>query len=294
MNDDERFAQLEEKTNRLEARLQALKENEPSPAPPKDPPAGGKSGKRKLVVFLVLSGLVAAGVLFGVPWYLHARNFESTDDAFVEGHIIRIDPKVAAYVKALHFDDNFQVKKGDLLVELDPRDFDIALDRAKTQLAQSQAQVIKAQAGVEQAQAQYTQAQAQVELQSAQVTQSGAQFDLARINFERNNSLYGKDIKAIAKEQVDTTKANFDAARGAFDATKANLNAARANLAATRSGGDAAAAQLTVAQAEVRTAEVVVRDAELQLSHTKIYAPESGKVTQKAVEPGDINTHSPV
>ena len=245
------------------------------------------TGKRNFVVLLVLGSLVAVGLLFGVPWYLHARNFESTDDAFIEGHVIRIDPKVAAYVTAIHFDDNYQVKQGDLLLELDPRDFQVALDRAQTQLAQSKAGVLRAQAGVEQAQAQAAQAQAQVEEQTAQVTQSGAQFALAQINFNRNNSLYGKDIKAISKEQVDTTKANFDASQGSFDSAKAFLNAAKANLNAVRAAGDSAAAQLVAAQADVRTAEVAVRDAELQLSYTKIYAPSAGRVTQKAVEPGD-------
>ncbi len=259
-------------------------------AAPQDAALPKTTGRRNFVVLLVLGGLVAVGLLFGVPWYLHARNFESTDDAFIEGHVIRIDPKVAAYVTAVHFDDNYQVKKGDLLLELDPRDFDVALDRAQTQLAQSRAEVLRAQAGVEQAQAQSAQAQAQVEQQTAQVTQSGAQFALAQINYDRNNSLYSKDMKAISKEQVDTTKANFDAAQGSFDSAKAFLNAAKANLNAVRAAADSAAAQLVAAQADVRTAEVAVRDAQLQLSYTKIYAPSAGRVTQKAVEPGDYVT----
>lgn len=301
MNHDESaVARLEERTEQLDKRVEELARRQdtaakPPPAAeksvPEPPPTkNNKSGRRRLVVLLVLGVLLALALFAGLPLYLHALNFESTDDAFVEGHVIRIDPKVAAYVKAVHFDDNFQVKQGDLLVELDPRDFDVALDRTRTQLTQAQAQVLRAKANLEQSQAQLVQGQAQVELQQAQVTQSGAQFDLAQINFNRNNSLYGKDIKAIAKEQVDTTKANFDAAKGAFDATKANLNAARASLGAIRAGGDASQAQVTAAEADVRTAEVAVRDAELQLSYTKIYAPAAGKVTQKAVEPGDYVT----
>jgi membrane fusion protein (multidrug efflux system) len=266
------------------------KDSRSADAPPTEDAAPGNGHKRRFIVLLVLAALLAIGLIFGVPWYLHARNFESTDDAFIEGHVIRIDPKVAAYVTAVHFDDNYQVKQGDLLLELDPRDFDLALNRAQTQLAQSQAEVLKAQAGVEQAQAQLAQAQAQVEQQTAQVTQSGAQFALAQINFNRNNSLYSKDMKAISKEQVDTTKANFDAAQGSFDSAKAFLTAAKANLDAVRAAGDSAGAQLVAAQADVRTAEVAVRDANLQLSYTKIYAPSAGRVTQKAVEPGDYVT----
>jgi membrane fusion protein (multidrug efflux system) len=306
MNQNEpAVARLDERTEQSEKRLEEFARRPDAvarpPAPGEDqrhvadtpapgPPPAKSGGKRRLVILLVLGTLLALGLLFGVPWYLHARNFESTDDAFVEGHVVRVDPKVAAYVKAVHFDDNFQVEQGELLVELDPRDFDVALDRAKTQLAQSQAQVLKAKAGLEQSQAQLVQAQAQVQLQDAQLTQTQAQFDLAQINFNRNNSLYGRDIKAIAKEQVDTTNANFNAAKGTLDASKAGLNAARASLGAAQAGVDASQAQLAAAEADARTAEVAVRDAELQLSYTKIYAPVSGKVTQKAVEPGDYVT----
>ncbi len=263
-------------------------ESQPTAEPP--PQKGQGGGRRRRVILLVLGALLVVGLVFGVPWYLHSLNYESTDDAFVEGHVVRIDPKVAAYVKAVHFDDNFLVKQGDLLVELDPRDFDVALDRAKTQLAQSQAQVLRSKAGLEQSQAQLVQAQAQVELQGAQLLQTQAQFDLAQINFNRNNSLYGRDIKAIAKEQVDTTSANFNGAKGTLDAAKASLSAAKASLGATQASVDASQAQLAAAEADARTAEVAVRDAELQISYTKIYAPVSGKVTQKAVEPGDYVT----
>ena len=297
MNQDESaVARLEERTAQMDKRLDELAGRPPpvagpATAAPEPPPEKGKSGsKRRRVVLLVLGVLLVVGLLFGVPWYLHGLDFESTDDAFVEGHVVRIDPKVAAYVKAVHFDDNLQVKQGDLLVELDPRDFDLALDRAKTQVTQSQAQVLRAKASLEQSQAQLVQAQAQVQLQDAQLMQTQAQFDLAQINFNRNNSLYGRDIKAIAKEQVDTTGANFNAAKGTLDAAKASLNAAKASLGATQAGVDAAQAQLAAAEADARTSDVAVRDAELQLSYTKIYAPVGGKVTQKAVEPGDYVT----
>ena len=239
---------------------------------------------------MVLAGLLLVGLIFGVPAYLRSRHFEATDDAFVEGHVVQINPKVSAYVAALHFDDNTQVNKGDLLVELDPRDFDVALQRARTQLAQSRAQVLQAQAGVEQARAKLLQAQAQVVQQGAQVVQADAQSSLAGVNFNRDTSLYTRDVKAIAKTNVDTTKSNYDAAQAMVNAAKANVDAAKANVEAEKSGADAADAQLAVAQASVGTAEAVVRDAELQLSYAKIYAPVSGRVTRKAVEVGDYVT----
>ncbi len=262
----------------------------PPPAKPADNPPKGNSGKGRRIVLLVLAVLLVVGLVFGLPSYLHSRNFASTDDAFIEGHVVQIDPKVSAYVTNIHFDDNTLVNKGDLLIELDPRDLNVALQRAQTQLAQAKAQVLQAQAGVEQSRAKLTQAQAMVIQQGAQVTQMNAQSDLAGVNFNRDTSLYTRDVKAIAKTNVDTTKSNYDAAQAMVNAAKANVDAAKANVEAEHSGADAADAQLAVAQATVGTAEAGVRDAELQLSYAKIVAPVSGRVTRKAVEPGDYVT----
>ena len=299
---------LEEKTAALEHRVDDLSRpaanppgdrrepagpTVPAAAPATPPPAAAPvpaPGKGRRRFLLVLGVLVAVGLLFFVPYYLHSRNYESTDDAFIEGHVVQIDPKVAAYVAHIHFDDNTQVKQGDLLVELDPRDLDLAVQRANTQLTQAKAQILQAQAGVEQAHAKLAQAQAGVLQQQAQVIQSQAQSDLAGINFNRDTSLFNRDIKAIAKTNLDTTKSAHDAAAATLDAAKANLTAAQANVQAEQSGQEAAAAQLAVAQATVKTADVAVRDAELQLSYGKIYAPLSGRVTRKSVEPGDYVT----
>ena len=259
-------------------------------APGKEAAPANTGAKRRRIVLLVLAGLAVVGLLYGVPSYIHSRNYESTDDAFIEGHVVQIDPKVSAYVTSIHFDDNTAVNKGDLLIELDPRDLDVALQRARTQLAQAKAQVLQAQAGVEQSRAKLAQAQAQVIQQGAQVIQANAQSDLAGVNFNRDTSLYTRDVKAIAKTNLDTTKSNFDSAQAMLNAAKANVDAAKANVEAEHSGADAADAQLAVAQATVGTAEAGVRDAELQLSYGKIYAPASGRVTRKAVEPGDYVT----
>ena len=311
MNDETaQLTRLEEKTASLERRVDDLAVSRDSAAGDRREPAGptvptepakapaaapaavapAAPGKGRRIFLMVLGVMVVVGLAFGVPYYLHSRNYETTDDAFIEGHVIQIDPKVAAYVASIHFDDNTQVKKGDLLIELDTRDLDVALQRAHTELAQAQAQVLQAQAGVEQAHAKLAQAQAQVLQQQAQVTQSQAGFDLAGINFSRDTSLFNRDVKAIAKTNLDTTKSNHDVAAATLDAAKANLEAAKANVQAEQSGTDAADAQLTVAKASVETAQVVVRNADLQLSYAKIYAPESGRVTQKAVEPGNYVT----
>ena len=91
-------------------------------------------------IVLVITGIYAA---------IHATYFQSTDDAFVEGRLVSIAPRVAAPVIRLLVDDNQEVKKGDLLVELDPNDFQVALDQAEAKLAEAKAQLKVSQKDVE-------------------------------------------------------------------------------------------------------------------------------------------------
>ena len=256
----------------------------PLPTPP--PVVATARRRRPWLVALAAFAVIIGGV-WGARAFLRAQAYVDTDDAFIEGHVVQISPKVSAHVVKVYFDDNFEVKADQRLLDLDARDFEMARDRAQTQLTQAQAQVLRAKAGTEQARAQLLQAQAQVDQQAAQVVQARAQSDLAKINADRSNNLYGKDIKAIAREQVDTTNANLNAARGFFDAAQANFNAAKANLESTRAGSDAAVAQLAAAESDVHTAKVAVRDAELNLSYCAIDAPTSGRVTRKNVEAGN-------
>src|SRR4030095_11817263 len=90
----------------------------------------------KRPVVLVIAAIVfLVGAIVGVRYWLYARSHESTDDAFIDGHIIQISPKASGYVSKLYVTDNQEVKAGDLLVELDARDYEARLERAKAALA---------------------------------------------------------------------------------------------------------------------------------------------------------------
>lgn len=233
---------------------------------------GGKQpGSRRPLIILMAIFVVLA--LAGLFYYLRARDFQVTDDAFIEAHIVQVSTRVAGIVKAVKVEDNQEVKKGDLLIELDSRDFDVALEKARAELSQANAKVLQGEAQVEQAVAQLAQAQ-------GLLTQQRAQFDVAQLNYNRNAGLFQKDLRAVSRQDVDTTKATSDAGRAAFDA-------ARANVEAVQAAGGAAQAQLRAARAAVGASEAAVHDAELQLSYTKILAVADGKIARKLVEPGD-------
>jgi membrane fusion protein (multidrug efflux system) len=249
---------------------------ERSPTSTAVPPADGAAEKPHRArfftrpLFLVVLAIVILGAaIAGVRYWQHARQYESTDDAFIQGHIIPISPKVSAQVTRVLIDDNQEVKQGDVLVELDPRDFEVALAQAQTNEAAARGRLQQAQAQLIAAKAQVAQAQAQVAV--AEANAINAQADLQRYQSVTAN--------AVSRQQVDSAIA---AARTA----KANVEAAREQVAAAQAQVGVAKAQVATNEAQVQQAQAQVEQAQLNLSYTQIYAPEDGRVTQKTVEPG--------
>jgi membrane fusion protein, multidrug efflux system len=255
----------------------------------KDPQDQPPPKKRKAPVKLLLIGGVILLIIlfFGYRYWQHASTHEDTDDAYTTGNTHQISPRVTGTVEEVLVDDNWHVHAGQLLVKLDPRDYEVALNRNRAQLKQANAQVSQAKAGVEQASAELQQRQAQVMQAAAQVLQSQAAFDIAKINYDRDHSLFQKDLKAIAKQDVDTTKANLDSAQGALNAAKATQVASQAQVEAAEAAVDSAKAQLENANANVAASEAAVRDSELQLSYCQVIAPVSGRIAQKTVQTGN-------
>jgi len=266
-------------------------------------------------------GVVAALPLLtlGVHYVLHARAHESTDDAFIDGHIVGMSPKVASYVARVYVDDNTHVKAGDLLAELDPRDFEARLAQARANLAAAtqqhraaflNARVVErtAGAGVQQAEAAVATAERQVdgarsrlEQARAQVVSAEAEATRAAADVRRYENLlkYG----AVSHQERDNAVASTDKAAADLDATRkaqqaaadtlrqqeAQLAQERARLTSAQAAPDQIAqsrAQADQLAAQIVQYEAAVHQAELDLSYTKLYAPESGRVTRKSVEPG--------
>src|SRR5271154_5734126 len=115
----------------------------PTTPPPPDPVNRGR-GRAFTIFFLFL--LIAAGV--GIYFWLQSRQFESTDDAQVEAHLNSISSRVDGSITRVYVDNNQFVKAGDPLVDLDPRDFQVAVDQASAQLAQARSQVTAQQPNV--------------------------------------------------------------------------------------------------------------------------------------------------
>ena len=224
--------------------------------------------RRRLLAVFVLGALLVGG---STAWYVGNAGYETTDDAAVEAHVIQVSPKISAHVKAVRFDDNYQVKRGDLLIELDPRDFEVSAASATANLASAQGKLKEVEAQQNAAQASLGQAKA--DLVSAQATADNAEAD-----FNRNKTLY--QTRVIDRREYDASVAQAKSAA-------ANMESAAKKVASQEAQVRLASAQYATATAEEKQAGAQLREAELQLSYTKIFAPFDGRITKKSVEPGN-------
>ena len=214
----------------------------------------------------VLAGLLVAGILY----WLNARQYANTDDAFVQAYISQISPQIDGRVVRLAVDDFEHVKQGQTIIELDPRDFQVKLEQAQAQRAQAAAQLAQANAGLAQQQAAVDQAQANVRV--AQAESGQAQSDFARYR--------SVDPQAVSRQQVDTANASNKSALAKVDANRQAVIAAQANVEAQK-------AMIEAAQASLKAADVGVDNARLQLSYTTVTAPRDGQTAQRTVNLGD-------
>jgi len=231
-------------------------------------PAGGK--RPAPVRKGLLLGLAAAIVVIGIGVYLAHRGKESTDDAFIEAHVVSVSPQISERVARVLVDDNQLVSKGDKLVELASLDEEVVYESAVANLASSQAKYAQAQAQLAAAQA--NAAQARADVQEAKANADNAARDLVRDTELRQSG-------AIAQRE-------YDNARASALGTKAQLDSKQQNALAVESSVNVSTAELKAAEASIAQAKTVLAAAQLRLSYTTIYAPVSGRVTRKNVEPG--------
>ena len=155
-------------------------------------PGKAKSTYSAKRVFLTLAValLYAVGVIVGLRYLVNSAAYQSTDDAFIDGHIIPVSAKVAGSVQTVYVVDNQTVKKGDLVAELDSRDFDAATRQKAAALQSSKAQAEAAQAALKEAIAHVKTTQATVESDQATAAADAAQNEKAQSDFKRYEDLF--------------------------------------------------------------------------------------------------------
>ena len=291
-----------------------MAETTPTPAAPvQETEITQPKSRRRGIIVVVLVVLVAVAVGF---WW-HSTFSEDTDDAQVNGHLIQVSSRIAGQVIKVDVEENQVVKAGDTIAELDPKDFDVAVENAQANLANAQAMAAAANvnvpltsintgsnlksagADVSGAHAGVEQAEQQLQAGAAQVAQAQANLTKAEADLARYKPLVEKDV--ISKQQFDAAVAARDGAKAALNNAQAGERAAsdgvrvakdresqsQASLKYAETGPQQVAVQSArakAAQAQVEQAQAQLDQAELNLSYTKIVAPVAGIITRKSVE----------
>jgi membrane fusion protein, multidrug efflux system len=259
--------------------------------------------RAKWVIAIVALALIAGAIFV---WHYYSVR-ESTDDAQIDGHIDPISARVSGTVIRVLHEDNDQVKAGDLLVELDPKDYQVAVDRAKADLASAEANAVAAHVGVPltsttssgqlaAADAALISAQKEIQAAEARVQEAQANYNKVAADLKRMEQLVQKD--EVSRQQYDAAVAAAASAQATLQASQANVASAESRAAQAKANAEAAhtvpeqikvtQAKAGAATADVQRARAALEQAELNLQYTKILAPVDGILSKRNVEPGQV------
>jgi membrane fusion protein (multidrug efflux system) len=254
---------------------------------------------------LILLLIVAA--IAGVFLWLYYSVRESTDDAQVDGHIYSVTSRVSGTITEINFDENDQVKQGQVLAQLDPKDYQVARDRAQAELADASASARAAStgipitsttttSGVETARANLRAAQRAVDAAQARTREAEANYTKASQDLKRFQQLVEKD--EISRQQYDAAVAAEQAAKATLDASHSQVATAESQVAQAEANLRSALtapqqilvqqARAGAAHANVQTRDAALAQAELNLSYTTIKSPVEGIAGRRNVQVGQL------
>ncbi len=279
-------------------------------APPLNLPQPARKLSRTLLLKVLLGVGAIAAVVYGYHWWSYVSTHVETDDAYVTGHIHPVNARISGTVTKVLVNDNQIVSEGDLLIKLDPHDYEVALQQTQAALEAAQQQAAVAQeninviagnaqgqttqaqgnidaaiASISNSQASVTESQAGISVSQAQLVQVEANLLKAQLDYKRYDSLAREGV--IARQQFDAAKATYDGlvaqenaakqqvqqAQAKFVEAEKNLSNAQAKLVATRGGLQLAQAtnkQTEVNRRQYKAALAAVSQAEAQVKNAQL------------------------
>ncbi|WP_424630136.1 HlyD family secretion protein [Bradyrhizobium sp. SYSU BS000235] len=244
----------------------------------KDETAGKKNGglkgafRKHPIAMIVCLGLIVAGLIAGIAWYLHARHFETTDDAFIDSRPVLVSPQITGNIVEVDVTDNQVVKAGDLLAKIDPRDYQAAVDQAAAQIRQ-------AEASVNNLEAQINAQKSQIQQAEQQVTQAEAALKFAQDENNRYQDLVQKGAGTVQRAQQAAT--DLQARQAAFDAANSAKISAERQI-------DVLVAQKAAAAAQVDQGKAQKAQADANLGRTELRATVDGRVAKLTAAVGAL------
>lgn len=235
---------------------------------------GGLKGafRKHPIAMIVCLGLIVVGLIAGIAWYLHARHFETTDDAFIDSRPVLVSPQVTGNIVQVNVTDNQIVKAGDLLAKIDPRDYQAAVDQAAAQIRQ-------ADASVKNLEAQISAQKAQIDQANQQVAQAEAALKFSQEENVRYQDLVQKGAGTVQRAQQASS--DLQSKQAAFDAANSAKISAERQI-------DVLAAQKDAAEAQVAQGKAQKDQADANLGRTELRATVDGRVAKLTAAVGAL------
>lgn len=242
------------------------------------------NNKKRFVLFLVFALLVVC--VAGVFYYRAYRTrYVTTDDAFVTGRIHVIASKVPGTVRAVYVDDNQFVKKDDVLVEIDDRDYDVRVREAESARNAEHAKLEEISTKVDVTRKQLLELQFTVKSARANLKLQEANLKQADLDFKRAQKLRAKEV--VPEERLEKAKTNYDVTAAQVEASKEHLKQVEAALETQKALIQQTESAFKSQNSVVKQREETRKAEDLKKSYTKIYAPSAGYITRKSVENGN-------
>jgi len=232
----------------------------------------GSPRKKALITLTAIFGL--AGIAYGVYWFVHSRNFETTDNAYVSGNVVLLTPQISGTVIAVGAQDTDFVKAGQPLIKLDRADAQVALDQAEAQLAETVREVRALYAN-------NTTLAANVAVREADLARTASDAKRAEEDLQRRQSLTASG--AVSGEELQHAQAALSGAKSANAVAQAAVVAAREALAGNQSMTEGVAVDR---HPNVLRAAARVREAYLAVTRAELPAPVTGFIARRSVQVG--------
>lgn len=241
--------------------------------------------RKKIVAFIVFPVIIVIGAA-AIYFYLqYKKTHISTDDAYVDGYVHIIAPKISGTVKALRVQDNQRVRSGDLLLEIEPQDYGVVVRQARAALESETAKLAQIRNAVETARKQLEQIIASLEAGRSNLKLQEANLHYAGLEFNRYEALFQRAV--VPKEQYDQRKTAYEVCTAQVKAAQDQVKQLEASVETQKAFIRETESSIPPQVAVIQQREAALQAAELNLSYTKLYAPAEGYITNRTVNTGN-------
>ncbi len=252
-----------------------------------------KNGHRRIILLIIFILVLAAGLFWGGKWLYYRLTHAVTDDAFISSDIIDVAPLVSGHIEKVLVNESQDVKKGQLLATIDPKDYKVAVAIRRAGFEEALSKKFKAQVAVKKAETALTltrnEVRTAISTARANLNAVRARFNLAKKNFLRMSALIKQG--AIARTRYDSQKTVYEQEKEALIAARAALTRAlsmKGRIALAKKEVLFTQKVLKVAEAAVKVNAKKLERAKISLGHTLVKSPINGVIAKRFIDPGDF------